>query len=304
VRKGKIVALAIAVACILTGAVLALIAFRMIRFDPQGLRSAFWESRTQTVTESFQLIEIHEHSADLRICPSGDGITRIEYAEHENDRLEAEVRDGVLVVNRTDSRRWFERIGFIWQQEPGTTLYLAEDAFAALEAYTASGDIALTEGFSFDRLYLESASGDFDVRSCTASEVSLKTVSGEICLTDAETDNLTVRSVSGDVSLQTVVCGTLQAGTVSGEITIAADCRAETRAELHTTSGDVAFGGWYGALSVQTVSGDVTGTVLSPMRFETSTASGEVRVPASAAEGSLCSVQTVSGDIRIESGGE
>lgn len=66
------------------------------------------------------------------------------------------------------------------------------------------------------------------------------------------------------------------------------------------STGDVTFDGSDAAeISVETSTGNVTGRLLSDKVFQTSTRTGDIRVPGSAA-GGACIIKTSTGNIEIQ----
>ena len=103
---------------------------------------------------------------------------------------------------------------------------------------------------------------------------------------------------SGSVSLAHITSGELTARTTSGSIRLN-DVLAEKSLFVKSTSGGVALSGCDGgAIKITTVSGSITGTLLSDKVFMTRTISGSVRVPDSTT-GGTCEIRTTSGDIDI-----
>jgi hypothetical protein len=120
---------------------------------------------------------------------------------------------------------------------------------------------------------------DFEVMVPRAARVTVSTVSADI-RSSMLSGEQTYKTVSGDVNMEPFG-GRIQVTTVSGDI----DARASKPAEL----------------SVNSTSGDahVQGAVLS--QFDARTVSGDIDIEAGLAVGPLHTVETVSGDLSIES---
>lgn len=142
-----------------------------------------------------------------------------------------------------------------------TTLYLPETVCKEIELYTVSGDIRMKPGV-------------------LAETLTLETVSGDVTLSKLALEALSASTVSGDVRLNQLTASAIGCGTTSGEI-ILDGCDAKR-------------------LELETVSGDVTATLLTAKAVSTSTVSGDVSVPNTRADADPCHVETVSGNIRVE----
>ena len=81
-------------------------------------------------------------------------------------------------------------------------------------------------------------------------------------------------------------------------------CLAQVNAtgiDCGTTSGELVLEGCDAKkLELETVSGDVTATLLTEKAVTTSTVSGDVTVPNTRADADPCHVETVSGNIRVD----
>jgi DUF4097 and DUF4098 domain-containing protein YvlB len=147
---------------------------------------------------------------------------------------------------------------------------------------TASGDVKLEGAELSDELRVSTASGDVNGENLRCRAAALQTASGDLGIELLSCDRAELKTASGDLELERVICaGPLTVSTASGDLRLAG-CDA------------------HGA-TLRTVSGDVDAEFLRPMRFEPHTLSGDVSLPAGgAAPGAeLCSIHTVSGDIRV-----
>lgn len=220
------------------------------------------EQKEQVVEEAFDRIVIDEISADVELRAAEDGVCRIVYSQTEREPLEIYVKNGTLTLERrTKKNLGLISIGSVGGDLGTTTLYLPEAVYQTVNVQTVSGELSLKPGLS-------------------AKKLELETVSGNISVSEMSPDLLTLSSVSGDQHLVRVTAGEIRCEATSGEIVLEA-CDA-------------------GQLDLETISGDVTATLLTEKAVSTSTTSGEVSVPNNRAAADPCRVETVSGDIRVE----
>jgi hypothetical protein len=152
---------------------------------------------------------------------------------------------------------------------------------ADLDVHTASGD--LTAGTVTGTVEANTASGDVRLDE-TGARTEVRTAGGDVRLARSGGD-VTVRTASGDVTIGSAAASVTVA-TASGDVRLASV--AAGRAEVATTSGDVAVGVAAG-VGVYLDLASVTGSVNS--RLDETEASDDVPLKV------VC--RTVSGDIRI-----
>ena len=318
--SGKKRVMLIAAVCVIAGALLSVAAMARVGFDPAGLSTASYRTRTIDITEEFSDISIAVSAADVRILPSEDGSCRVVSVEKPDAPNTAEVKDGILTVADTArGGHWYEHIGIFFGGEswPSVTIYLPEGVCGDLTCKTAGGDVTVDSGLMFagadittasgeirfdagvdGELRIRTASGDVTSGGAAANTLFVQTTSGDVRVTSPDAAQIELHSTSGDVSLSDAAMpGMLTAETTSGDITIA---RAKaSSASVKAVSGDVSARELYstGRLSVQTTSGEISLTHCDGGTLALTSVSGDV-------SGSLTShknfsVRTTSGDVDV-----
>lgn len=231
-------------------------------FFPLRKGSETVEQREKQFDEAIERVQIEEVSAEVELYPAEDGVCRVVYSETEREKLELSVKDGTLSLKRKSGSNWgFFSFGSLGQEFGPTKLYLPEAVYEKIDIEAVSGDVSLERGIS-------------------AARLNVKTVSGEIAVPEMEAEQISTYSVSGDQRVNHATAGELSCESTSGNITLDA-CDAQK-------------------IKLETVSGDVNAKLLSEKEITTSTVSGDVSVPNNRQGASPCQVETVSGDIRVE----
>lgn len=258
----KIVIIAACVLLVLGVALWVIGGVRSGGFWPLKAESGNAERMEKLVEEPFDSIELNEISADVEICRSADGYCRVVWQQTEQEPLEIRVQNGQLILERKSRQSWgLFSIGSGLTDLGVTTLYLPEERWQQLSVETVSGSITLDPGFSFEKLELETVSGDLRLSETRATEAELSSVSGELRL-------------EGVTAEKGLIC--------------------------ETTSGDIVLEDCDGpSIRLMSVSGDLTAKLLSPKEISASTVSGDVQKPADGAGSGQLQVETVSGDITI-----
>lgn len=259
-RKAKWIAIIAAIICMIGGTVAAVLAMFMMKFDFSSLNTSKVSSKTYEVEEPFKNLNLQATECNVRILPSQDGVSKVICMDSDSITYSVAVEADTLYVTREDNRKWYEHIGFFWD-EMGITVYLPEKELEQLYIKSVSGDIIISENMSFESAEIYNTSGDITLAELTVDNLEADTTSGEIELYDVLVKNdIQMESASGDVEFRDI----------DGE-----------------------------NLWIKTISGEVEGTLRSGKMFRVCTTSGEVQIPNSSAEGGNCEIITTSGDIEI-----
>ncbi len=316
-RVSKIL-LTVALSLVLVGALLVLLAFLMVGFDPMKLNNATPKIETYILTEAFQDIDIDVSESNIVILASENGECRVVSNETEKVTHTVTVEEGILKIRVKDRRAWYEHIGLFFAKME-LRVYLPQDVLQNVKLKSISGRIHSAQPMTCNTFFAESTSGGITLEQIKADHaVRVGTVSGDIAVRGLSADVLEASSTSGNLSLKSVkVQDGVTANTVSGEITWTngecADlnlrstsgdlkldnCIANGKMTLATTSGNLQLlKSDAQSLALSSVSGNVSGELLTGKDFTTKTTSGNISVPRDG-DGGKCSVSTVSGNIKI-----
>lgn len=268
----------IAVVLIVAGIFLSFGALASMDFDFNKLNTLSFVTNTYSVDEEFTNISVEGAECDIRLLPSEDASCRVVCNESDRISHSVTVKDNTLTIDRTDNRKWWERIG-IYLGKMEIAVYLPQTEYEALYALSLSGTIDISEDFSFAEAEIYNTSGDVEFLASVKNDLKIKTVSGEVYVADTSPKSLNVQSTSGEVTITSVkVQSVLKAKTVSGDINLRS-CDADS-------------------LLLKSTSGEISGTLCTKKKFITDTVSGDVDVPKSKS-GGKCEIETTSGDIEF-----
>ena len=299
-KKVKRIWILIAIICVIVGCVVAGAAAAHAGFDFTKFNTATQEEKTYSVTESFENIDIQTTECNIVLLPSEKNVCEIVCTESDKITHTVSVENNTLKVVREDTRKWYERIGvFFSVSNFEIEVYLPRGEYETLEASSASGDIVVSDAFTFSEVDLSTASGNISYASNTKNAWNGKTSSGDIEITNIIGGTVNVKSTSGEITLEECQTDAIELVSTSGDISLE-DTIAEARLSIKTTSGDVSLESCDSAdIAIQTTSGDVRGTLRSEKQFITSTTSGDISHPDSTSGSQKCTVNTTSGDIRL-----
>ena len=332
VKKWLIAALAL----ILAGAAMFTAALALCGWDVTKLGTVDYVETTLEPSGDFENISINVYTTDLRLLPSEDGKCRIVCYEDEKVSHTAEVKDGTLVIDTNDTRKWFTvSLSF---KSPTMEVYLPKSEYENLDISTDTGAVYLPNNCTFESINIDgntgavschsSAKGDVDIEldtgalvvsNVSAGSMKLKTDTGIIELSgNTVAENIDVASATGFVSLENISCGDLRAKADTGRVSLdgvtCGDLHAETdtgsialenvvgsgKFELISDTGHIGLNGCDAAeLYIETDTGSVSGELLTEKIFFAESDTGRVSVPKSMT-GGRCEIKTDTGSIEME----
>lgn len=282
-----------------SGLVIFIGAMAALGFDFSKLSTMKYETNTYKVSSGFDKISIDTDITDIVFARSDDESCKVVCFEAEKMKHSVRCTNGTLTIGVNDERKWYEHIG-ISISSPKMTIYLPQSEYTSLSIDTATGNIDIPKGFTFNEIEIKSATGNVD---CTANasdnikiksntgnidvssvaskcDIDIKTNTGSIKLTDAACTNFTVESDTGNITLTNVIA--------LDSIFVESDT-----GNVKLKSSDAA------RLSIETDTGDVTGTLLSEKVFIAKSSTGNVNVPKTQT-GGKCKIITDTGNIKID----
>lgn len=315
--KAKVICLIVAASLVVAGLVLTVLALCLSGGNFGAFGTATYVTETHEITEEIRRISVTADTSDITILLAEDGICKVVCHEEPNLKHKVTVSDGTLTIQRVDERKWYEHIS-IGAESLSVTVYLTEQTYETLTVRNSTGDVTVSEDFTFDGVDISVSTGDVKNSASSAGATSIKTNTGDILLENVTagsvklsvtTGRITARQVTceGDLSvtvstgkaeLTDVTCRSLTSGGSTGDLTlqnvIAAAAFSVTR-----DTGDVTFKGCDATeITVRTDTGDVSGTFLSDKIFFATSDTGRIEVPHSTV-GGACKITTDTGDIRL-----
>ena len=163
----------------------------------------------------------------------------------------------------------------------------------------STGGIEISETTSGGKVTAGASTGDVEITSLKAASLAITTSTGDVNITDTTVSGEITQIIdTGATVFDGVVCDKLTTDGSTGDIDLKG-FRAEAALTVKRSTGDVTFtDSDAGEITVEVSTGDVTGNLLSPKIFITSTNTGKISVPEST-EGGKCKITTSTGKIVI-----
>lgn len=317
--KRSVIALLIAIALIVFGAVLA--GCSLLGMD------GTWDMLTDSskvittmdyIEGDFSKLEIETDTLDVFVFPSPDGTCYYEARTYNNMYCSVSVESDTLIIRQEDDRKWYHHIGIFWG-ETSLALYLPESSYERLTLSSDTGDVNLTEDFSFHTVRISTDTGDVNIAAAVTELLDIDVDTGYVSILNSSPKSLTVKSDTGNCFLRGVAvqaqifvktatgniaavdtcCQTLSIQTDTGDAELE-NVVVSGDADLRSATGDWELHGFDAAnITIETNTGDVEGTLLSDKIFFADSDTGDVEVPRTNA-GGTCQINTITGDIEID----
>ena len=288
----------------------------LLGWDLKKLSTVKYETSVHEVGEEYENITVITDAADILLLPAEGKETAVTCYEQKNVTHTVTVKDGTLIIELVDTRKWYEHIG-INLDTPRITLSLPAGEYAALSIQAKTADTEIPDGFRFESIDVRKSTGDITCRA-DAKSITLKTTTGDICVdgisaetlditattgkvrvTDTDcTGDVALRVTTGKAQVSSLTCKGFSSTGSTGDVTLSGVV-AKQALFVERTTGDVTLAGCDAAtLSFVLDTGDVTGTLLTEKVFIPRTNTGKVDVPKTKA-GGVCEITTHTGNIQI-----
>lgn len=306
---------------IIVSSVVALVVIFLVIFGIVNNASNTPVTHTYDLTnEPFINIDIDLTTAELEFYKSSDNTCKVVCQESTKDLHEVKVENNTLTIkNNSYTRKWYEKILIFDVNQKKISVYLPQDNCGNLVVDSATGRVAIPQGFTFNSASISVSTGSILYQANTLYELSLYASTGSIEAKDIKAATLKAKSSTGSISLTNIeVIGTLfnvKASTgsirlenVKGERLVAETSTGSIKISNALINSSIDINSSTGSISlldsdaasiyIESTTGGVTGTLLSPKTFKVNTTTGSINVP-QGTSGGLCEIKTTTGSISM-----
>ena len=298
-KDNKKILLIVAAVLTVVGVVIFTVAFAILGFDIAKLSTQKYEFNTYTLNEDFNSIKINTETASVILAESDSDECKIECVEREKMKHSAEVREGTLVIDVENTKKWYDYIGSNFGNET-VTVYLPKAVYASLTVNADTGSVEIPKMFSFESVCVKVDTGLIGCYAEVSDSIELQTATGSIRAENSTPDGeVKIKTATGSIKIADIRCNRLSAESHTGSIdltnTIAAD-----NMTINCATGNVRLDSCdANEIKVATHTGSIVGTLLSDKIFFAKSSVGNVDVPKTTS-GGTCELVTGTGDIKIE----
>lgn len=314
--KAMKVWLIVAAALILAGCMIFGGVMSVLGWDFKNLSMGGYETERYDISEPYDSILIITSGSDVVLTDSKDGTSVVCY-EMKRMKHTVSVKEGTLVIEVVDTRKWYDHIELNFDT-PKVTVLLPEGQYGSLTVRSKTGDVDVPDGMAFESIEIlastgdircrasatgsiiaRASTGDIGVMGVSAGALDLSVTTGDIDVSDTVCEgNVEMRVNTGDTELENVSCRGLVSYGSTGDISLENVIVAE-QIFVERGTGDAEFEACdAGEVFVTTTTGDVKGSFTSDKIFFAQSRTGSVDVPHSSI-GGRCEVTTGTGSIRL-----
>lgn len=268
-------------------------------WDFSRLAEEDYETNTNIISESFLDIKVNTEYADITVVPATDGECKVVCFEERKAKHIVCVENGTLKITLSDEKCWYDYFGFNFA-DTKITVYLPEAEYGALSVNTSSGDV-VAHGITLGALDATTASGKVRLSSIKCEgDLKLNLLSGNSWMNGVTCKNLVIGSSCGDVEMTSVsTAEMIKITSTSGDVELNSAV-ALGKLQIYSKSGDVELKVCDASeIFIETLSGDVEGSILSDKVFIARSSTGLVEVPKTVS-GGRCEIVSKSGNIYIK----
>ncbi len=287
------------------------------KWDFSKLQTVTFETNEYDINEEFLNIRILTDTADIQIVPSDTDTGKVVCFEKKNLTHSVSVKDDTLLIEVTDSGKWYENIGIVGYT-PEIIVFLPADEYGALWVKAGTGDINVDEKLKFENVDIAVSTGDITYSGFVTGTMDMSATTGDITLKNVSSGNIKLAVSTGKITADSVEAkGDIETKVSTGDIKFAdVSCvnfvSAGTTGDVHfknviasgkytikRTTGSVGFDGCDAEeIFVSTSTGNITGNLLSDKVIFAESNTGRVDVPRSI-DGGRCELTTDTGNIII-----
>ena len=274
------------------------------------------EEKTISVSEDFNSISIISDTADITFLPANDGKFKAVSSNHKDIDYTANVVDDTLKLEADDNRNFFARM--FGTKTKTLTVYLPKSVYNSLTIENSTGDINISNEFSFNSIDIDCSTGDVKIENIRCGSLDIEVSTGDITLNNISADgNINLTTTTGDINARDITCFDFITDITTGDTTASSiyctaftstgttgnlsisDLIASGSIFVERTTGNVSMNRCDASeITLETNTGDVTGSLLSPKVFIYKTSTGDVSLPQTTT-GGTCKINTSTGDIKI-----
>ncbi len=309
--------LIIAASLILIGGIVFAGVMSVLNWDFTKLSTNKYETNNHEISESFSAISVKTDTADIVFVPTDASKCSVECYEEKNLKHSVTVKDGTLVIEKIDTRKWYEHIsiGFDTQK---IMVYIPQGEYGELIIKSSTGAVEIPKDFTFESIDISVSTGKVKCLASASDEIKIATTTGNIYAENITAKALDLSASTGDVTVSEVTCeGDVKIKVSTGRTRLRnVNCKsiissgstgnislknviASEKFSIERSTGYVKFEGSDAAeIYIKTDTGNVKGSLLSEKIFIVNTDTGSVNVPKTLT-GGKCEITTDTGDVKI-----
>ena len=257
-----------------------------------------FEEKVSTVTEAFTGIEISADTADITLLPSSDGSCRVVSFDHKRISYITSVTGGVLKIEKKDERGFLSRIFNFGKQT--LAVYLPSAEYESLKINSSTGDISVTDQFSFGDTEINISTGDIELKNLIMKSLSITLSTGDVDISSLScAENLSITVSTGDLKLDSISCADLTSSGTTGGVRVNALTANNVSIERSTSEVAIGSANLSGDVQVKVTTGDTVIDSVKCRDLITKGSTGELDLRSVISDGKF-DIERSTGDVTFD----
>ena len=208
-----------------------------LKWNFANLSTAKYETNSYDFSEKVENISVVTDTADVIFVPSSDSELHVVCYETENLRHIVTKKDGALVVELSDTRKWYEYIGINFAS-PKITVALPASEYGEIEIKVSTGIVKL-DGVKCEKLTSKGSTGDIFMKDVIVGErIFVERDTGDINFDACDAREIFAKTSTGDIKGSLLTDKMFVAGTDTGKISVPKNGDGG-RCKLTTDTGNI-----------------------------------------------------------------
>lgn len=293
-------ALIIGISLIIIGAVGFACAMSSCGWDFTALNTTDFDTKIYEPTDVFHSIDVTSADCDVTLRVAEDGVCRVVYDDGKKVLHTVDVKDGVLVVEVDDSRRWYDYISIFSIYTPRIDIYLTRYEYDSIKVKIDTGDVLLPSGFTFGEVTVEGVTGDVECHSDVHGKLLVDISTGDVRIDGITAGEIDVKTTTGDIELADTSCvGSCSLSVSTGDKELSSSFFGALSLKASTGDTELSFVKCDGELVLEVTTGDVRMTDVECVGFSSNGGTGDITLVRTVSAKHL-RIKRNSGDVRMD----
>lgn len=250
------------------------------------------------ISDNISSISVKANTANITFAPSSEDCISIVSEEKEHIYHSVKVEGDTLEIERVDERKWYQRI-VSFSNSLNLTVYLPSNEYSALLINGSTGNVNINCDARFSGLDVKVSTGNISIIGTSYASLKAEATTGNISISNVScTNDISIDVSTGNVNLGNISCQNLSVNGTTGDLSLT-NAVIVGKLDLRASTGNVTLDGCDGGeIYIETSTGRVSGTLLSPKIFIGNSTTGKRSLPKTTT-GGICEINTTTGNVNI-----
>lgn len=206
-------------------------------WDFYRLNTVEYKTDIYSPDKQFNDIYVKAGAADISFIPSDYGEIKVVCTGESKVKYSAEVKDGKLVIDTADSRRWYDCIGINFGSSE-IAVFMPEGQYGALSVKSTAGNVKIPKDFKFESIDISGSTGNITNGASALNSIKIKTSTGNVKFDGCDSEKITVKTSTGSITGSLLGNKIIKAESSTGDIDVPKSSDGGL-CSLTTSTGDI-----------------------------------------------------------------